>query len=388
MIELLLVTPFTIFFTWFLITNTNRIKKIEEVEILDTPLNETHSISIIVPMRNEEKNVERCITSLMNQTYPRYEVIAVDDMSTDNTPTILEGLSNKYPNLRLVSGSSPPQGWVGKTYALWQGVRLAKGDWLLFIDADTYSNPYTLRSVVYYAGKHKVDMLSLFPFQELYTFWERVIQPIIFVSIASALPHDKINNPNLKEAFAIGQFILIRRKVYEAVGGHESIRDRRVEDVALAKLVKGKGYSLRIAGGRSLIKTRMYTSLHKIWEGWTKNLFLGIEKNWRRLIWCIFILFSLGLLPIFLFVKSAFGFSLSKGLVNTIILIESSWLIFLNVYVAWESAKTYRIPAYYAISFPISAGSFILIMLFSAFKVISGKGVTWKERRYVVRTII
>src|SRR3972149_5429710 len=315
MIELLLVTPFTIFFTWFLITNTNRIKKIEEVEILDTPLNETHSISIIVPMRNEEKNVERCITSLMNQNYPRYEVIAVDDMSTDNTPTILEDLSKKYPNLRLVRGSSPPQGWVGKTYALWQGVRLAKGDWLLFIDADTYSNPYTLKAVVYYAGKHKVDMLSLFPFQELYTFWERVIQPIIFVSIASALPHDKINNPNLKEAFAIGQFILIRRKVYEAVGGHESIRDRIVEDVALAKLVKGKGYSLRIAGGRSLIKTRMYTSLHEIWEGWTKNLFLGIEKNWRRLIWSIFILFSF-------------------------------------------------------------------------FKVISGKGVTWKERRYVVRTII
>src|SRR3990172_1827693 len=285
MIELLLVTPFTVFFTWFLITNTNRIKKIEEVGILDTPPNETHSISIIVPMRNEGKNAERCIDSLMNQNYPRYEVIAVDDMSTDNTPTILEHLSNKYPNLRVVTGSSTPQGWVGKTYALWQGFRIAVGEWLLFIDADTYSNPYTLRSAFYYADKHKVDMLSLYPFQELYTFWERVIQPIIFASIASALPHDKVNNPNLKEAFAI-------------------------------------------------------------------------------------------------------GFSLSKGLVNTIILIESSWLIFLNVYVAWESAKTYRIPAYYAISFPISAAFFILIMLFSAFKVISGKGVTWKGRRYVVRTII
>src|SRR4030065_1550872 len=139
MIELLLVTPFAIFFTWFLITNTNRIKKIEEVEILDTPLNETHSISIIVPMRNEEKNVERCITSLMNQNYPRYEVIAVDDMSTDNTPTILEDLSNKYPNLRLVRGSSPPQGWVGKTYELWHGVRVAGGEGLLLFCSYKYS---------------------------------------------------------------------------------------------------------------------------------------------------------------------------------------------------------------------------------------------------------
>lgn len=388
MIELLLVTPFTIFFTWFLITNMNRIKKIEEVEILDTPLNETHSISIIVPMRNEEKNAERCITRLMNQNYPRYEVIAVDDMSTDNTPTILEDLSNNYPNLRVVRGSSTPQGWVGKTYALWQGVRIAVGEWLLFIDADTYSNPNTLRSAVYYAEKHKVDMLSLYPFQELYTFWERVIQPIIFASIASALPHDKVNNPNLKEAFAIGQFILIRREVYDAVGGHETIRDKIVEDVALAKLVKGKGYSLRIASGRSLIKTRMYTNLHEIWEGWTKNLFLGIEKNWRRLIWALFILSALGVLPIFLFLKSFAGFFLGKGLVNTIILMESSWLLFLNIYVALGNAKAYNIPAYYAVFFPISAGSFILIMLFSAFKVISGKGVTWKERRYVVKTII
>jgi len=388
MIELLLVTPFTIFFTWFLITNTNRIKKIEEVGILDTPLNETHSISIIVPMRNEEKNAERCIDSLMNQNYPRYEVIAVDDMSTDNTPTILEHLSNRYPNLRLVRGSSTPQGWVGKTYALWQGVRVAVGEWLLFIDADTYSNPYALGSAFYYAEKHKVDMLSLYPFQELYTFWERVIQPIIFASIASALPHDKVNNPNLKEAFAIGQFILIRREVYEAVGGHESIRDKIVEDVALAKLVKGRGYSLRVASGRRLIRTRMYASLHEIWEGWTKNLFLGIEKNWRRLIWSLFILSALGALPIFLFVKSVSGFFLGKGLVNTIILIESSWLVLLNIYVAWEGTKAYSIPAYYAIPFPISAGSFILILLSSAFKVISGKGVTWKGRRYVVKTII
>src|SRR3972149_3251528 len=266
MIELLLVTPFTIFFTWFLITNTNRIKKIEEVGILDTPPNETHSISIIVPMRNEGKNAERCIDSLMNQNYPRYEVIAVDDMSTDNTPTILEHLSNKYPNLRVVTGSSTPQGWVGKTYALWQGFRIAVGEWLLFIDADTYSNPYTLRSAFYYADKHKVDMLSLYPFQELYTFWERVIQPIIFASIASALPHDKVNNPNLKEAFAIGQFILIRRKVYEAVGGHESIRDRIVEDLALVKLVKGRGFNRGVESRRCPIRPSISGSLHEIWE--------------------------------------------------------------------------------------------------------------------------
>ncbi|MCI0454816.1 MAG: glycosyltransferase [Candidatus Dadabacteria bacterium] len=388
MIELLLVTALTIFLTLFLFKSVNGIKKIEEIEIVASEFDETDLISVIVPMRNEEKNVERCIDSLMNQGYSSYEVIAVDDMSTDNTPSILNDLSNRYPNLRALRGSPMPKGWVGKTHALSQGARIAKGKWILFIDADTYSAPYTLRSALFYARRYKADMLSLFPFQELSTFWERVTQPIIFASIFRAFPNDRVNDPDLEEAFAIGQFILIRRDVYEAVGGHESIRDKIVEDVALAKLVKGSGYLLRVAGGMCLIKTRMYESLHEIWEGWTKNLFLGIEKNWMLLIRSLFILSLLGYLPIFLFLKSGIVFSSTEGLVHLVILLESSWLMFLNVYIAWENTRTYDIPAYYAIFYPLSITIFIGIMLTSAYKVMSGKGVRWKERSYVVKTFI
>jgi chlorobactene glucosyltransferase len=366
----------------------NGIKKIEEVEIVASEFDETDLISVIVPMRNEEKNVERCIASLMNQDYSSYELIAVDDMSTDNTPSILNDLSNRYTNLRTLRGSPIPKGWVGKTHALSQGARIAKGKWLLFIDADTYSAPYTLRSALFYARRYKADMLSLFPFQELHTFWERVTQPIIFASMFRAFPNDKVNDPDLEEAFAIGQFILIRRDVYEAVGGHESIRDKIVEDVALAKLVKGSGYVLRVAGGMRLIKTRMYESLHGIWEGWTKNLFLGIEKNWVLLIRSLFILSLLGYLPIFPLLKPGIVFSSTEGLVHLVILLEGFWLVFLNVYIAWENTKTYYIPAYYAIFYPLSITIFIGIMLASAYKVMSGKGIRWKERSYVVKTII
>ena len=154
-----------------------------------------------------------------------------------------------------------------------------------------------LRSALSYAEEYRADMLSIFPFQELRSFWERVIQPIIFASIARALPHAKVNSPNHKEAAANGQFILIRRDVYEAVGGHKTIRDKIVEDFALAKLVKGRGYRLRVARGSELIRTRMYTSLKEVWEGWTKNLFLGIEKDWRRLIYGIIMLSAWGFLP-------------------------------------------------------------------------------------------
>lgn len=383
MVELVLVSLFTIFLTWSSIVNMRKIKEFEEVKAQNVNLGRGYFISIIVPMRNEERNAERCIGSLMNQDYPNYEVIVVDDMSTDGTPGILKALSAKYPPLKVEMGATTPQGWVGKNYALWQGVQNAGGDCLLFVDADTYCEEHALRSALYYAQEHKADMLSIFPFQELGSFWERIIQPIIFASIASAFPHSRINSPEYKEAAANGQFILIRRDAYQAVGGHEAIRDKIVEDFALAKLVKGKGYRLRVARGRQLIRTRMYRDLKEIWEGWTKNIFLGIDRNWRRLILGIIMLSLRAFLPFFLLVQSLLAISSGAGSsVQLFIFFEGVWLVLLNVYLSWDGTKAYVIPAYYAILFPISAAAFIGIAVSSTYKIVSGKGVVWKGRRY------
>ena len=383
MIELVLVSLFMIFLTWSSIINMRRIREFEEVKAQNLNLGRNYFVSIMVPMRNEERNVERCIGSLINQDYPNYEIIAIDDMSTDGTLRILEALSGKYPDLKVVIGSPTPQGWVGKNHALWQGVQRTGGNCLLFVDADTYLEPYTLRSALSYAEEHKADMLSIFPFQELGSFWERIIQPIIFTSIASAFPHRRINSPEYKEAAANGQFILIHRDVYQAVGGHEAIKDKIVEDFALAKLVKGRGYRLRVARGKHLIRTRMYRNLKEIWEGWTKNIFLGIDKNWRRLIFGIIMLSLRGFLPFFLLIQSLLAISSSAGSpVYIVIFLESLWLVLLNIYLSWERTRAYDIPAYYAVLFPISAAAFIGIMISSTYKVISGKGVVWKGRRY------
>lgn len=383
MIELVLVSLFTIFLTWSSIVNVRRAKEFEEVKAQNLNVRRNYFVSIIVPMRNEERNAERCIGSLMNQDYPSYEIIVVDDMSTDGTPRILESLSGKYPNLKVVIGSPTPQGWVGKNHALWQGVQRARGDWLLFVDADTCLEPYTLRSALSYAEEHKADMLSIFPFQELSSFWERIIQPIVFTYFAIAFPHKRINNPKYKEAAANGQFILIRRDVYQAVGGHESIKDKIVEDFALAKLIKDKSYRLRVARGRHLIRTRMYRNLREIWEGWTKILFLGIDKNWGRLIFGLIMISLWGFLPFFLLILSLLAISSGAGSpVHIIIFLESLWLVFLNVYLSWQRTKAYDIPAYHAILFPISAATFIGIMISSTYKIVSGKGVVWKGRRY------
>lgn len=383
MIELAFVSLFTISLTWFSIVAVKRAKEFEEVKAQNLNLMRNYFVSIIVPMRNEERNVERCIGSVMNQDYPSYEIIAVNDMSTDGTPRILESLSAKYQNLTVVTGSPTPKGWVGKNHALWQGVQKATGDWLLFVDADTYLEPYTLRSALSYAEEHKAEMLSIFPFQELDSFWERIIQPIIFTYFAIAFPHRKINSPEYKEAAANGQFILIRRNVYQAVGGHEAIKDKLVEDFSLAKLIKDKGYRLWVARGKHLIRTRMYRNLSEIWEGWTKVLFLGIDNNWGRLIFCIIILSLWGFLLFFFLVQSVLAISSDAGSpVYIAIFIESLWLLFLNIYISWGRTRVYAIPPYYAILFPISAAAFIGIMLSSTYKIVSGKGIVWKGRKY------
>lgn len=383
MVELVLASLFTIFLTWSSIINMKRIREFEEIRDQDLNLERNYFVSIIVPMRNEERNVKRCIGSLINQDYPNYEIIAVDDMSTDGTLHILEEFSSKHPNLSVVIGSPTPQGWVGKNHALWQGVQRARGDWLLFVDADTYSESYVLRAALSYAEEHKADMLSIFPFQELGSFWESVIQPIIFASIAIAFPHQRINSPRYKDAAANGQFILIRRDAYRAVGGHESIKDKIVEDFALAKLIKSNGYRLRVARGGNLIKTRMYTNLKEIWEGWTKNIFLGMDKDWRRLILGIIMLSLRGFLPFFLIIQSLLDISSATcGPIQIVIFLEGLWLVFLNIYLFWEGTKIYSILPYYALLFPVSVAAFIGIMVSSTYKVVSGEGVVWKGRRY------
>jgi chlorobactene glucosyltransferase len=341
-------------------------------------------VSIIVPMRNEERNARQCIETLMSQKYRNFEVIVVDDRSEDNTLTILKEFASKHSDFKLIEGAPTPEGWIGKNHALWQGVREAKGDWILFVDADTISEDYMLPSTIKFVEDNGVDMLSLSPFQILETFWERVVQPVIFSSLYYAFPQKKINDPKSKLAAAIGQFILIKRSVYGDTGGHSSIKNKIVEDFALAKLVKGSGYRLCVMRGINLIRTRMYTNFNELWEGWTKNLFFGLNKRWRNLIFLVSVLLSWGIIPPVLFIWSIFitvwGQSLS--FVHLAIAFESTFLLALVIYTAWHTNRLFSIPRFYSLTVPLGAAVYIAMILSSAYKVASGEGVSWKERVY------
>jgi hypothetical protein len=227
-------------------------------------------------------------------------------------------------------------------------------------------------------------MLSVSPFHVLETFWERIIQPIIFTSILYAFPPKKINDPKNKIAAAMGGFILIRRRVYEALGGHSSIKDRIVEDFSLANLVKSSGYKLRIMKGEKLMSVKWYTNFTEIWQGWTKNVFFGLGKNWGQLVISVFRLLALGFFPLVLFLWSCIEvlFLRVQGYVWLAILAQSLFLLILTLYTGWHCTRLFSISRYYSFTFPVGIAIYIALMLASAYKVTSGSGVTWKERVY------
>ena len=242
-------------------------------------------VSIIVPARNEEASLGDCLESLTAQTGVVFEIIVVDDGSTDRTHEIAQS----FAGVRLISAGPLPAGWTGKNNAVVAGTREATGGWFLFTDADTVHSLGSLARALAEARENKAEMLSYSPEQIAVTFWEMAVLPVVFAELARQYPPRKVCDPASPLAAANGQYILIRRETYDAVGGHTAIADNLLEDVALARAVKGAGRSLRFRYAADAVRTRMYRSFRQLREGWTKNLALLFPNpGWlavRRLLW-------------------------------------------------------------------------------------------------------
>ena len=236
-------------------------------------------ISVIVPARNEEACLAECLRSLVGQTGPAYEVIVVDDHSTDGTRAIAES----FP-VNLVSADELPPGWNGKCNAAWSGAKAAKGKWLLFTDADTRHSPNSIVRGFQEAQEASADMLSYSPRQEVRGFAERALMPVIFAELATTYPPKDVCDPKSPVAAANGQYLLIRREAYDAVGGHAAVATTLLEDVELAKRLKQAAFALRF-GMSDAVSTRMYRSFPQMWEGWTKNLALLFPKPRKLALW-------------------------------------------------------------------------------------------------------
>ena len=342
-------------------------------------------ISVCVPARNEERNIRRCVEKLLAQTYPNFEIIVLDDQSTDSTREILRSIAVQTNRLNVLPGSDLPLGWAGKPHALTQAAAAAHGEWLCFVDADTFVTPDALAAVYAKAIETKADLFTIMTKQIMLTFWERAVLPLVMLALSVGFSPRKVNDPSRKDAIANGQFIFIKRTVYEAVGGHEAIKGSIVEDKDLAVLVKGKGYRLVVADGRKVASTRMYTSLAEMWEGWTKNIYLGLRDDRGLLLLGVFGAFlaftAALLLPLWVLGGVALTVT-GSGLEGSVVLLEVLVLWVYLIYWRVLSSREMGIPAWYALTTPLGAGVFAAMMLVSAWNVLSGKGVTWKGRTY------
>jgi Glycosyl transferase family 2 len=228
----------------------------------------TLEVSIIVPARNEETSLADCLGTLVGQAGASYEIIVVDDDSTDRTRAIAES----FP-VRVLTAGPLPEGWSGKCNAAWSGAKIAQGQWLLFTDADTKHAPNSIATGLQEAKDSAADLLSYSPEQEVASLAERALMPVIFGELATTYPPKDVSDPSSSVAAANGQYMLIRREAYHAIGGHAAVATAILEDVELAKRAKQAGHKLTFHFS-DVVTTRMYRSFGEMWEGWTKNLAL------------------------------------------------------------------------------------------------------------------
>ena len=230
------------------------------------------TVSAIIPARNEEAVVAACVESLAVQQEIG-EIFVVSDQSTDGTDSVVQDLARRIPNLRLLRTDHLPEGWVGKNHALSIGVQQATGTWLLFTDADAIHESNSAARALQIAQENEAVLVSFSPEQITESWYEKALIPFIYLRLAKHFSYDQVNDPHSRAAAANGQFLMIRRDVYDALGGHTSVAGEVLEDVAIAIRAKSAGHHIWFGTGKGIVRVRMYRSFGAMWQGWKKNLY-------------------------------------------------------------------------------------------------------------------
>jgi chlorobactene glucosyltransferase len=343
-------------------------------------------VSILVPARNEEDKISRCLKSLLAQDYPNFELVVIDDRSTDRTGELIAELAKSDPRIKFVKGKDAPSGWIGKCNALAYAVGHASGDWFIFTDADTYHHKNSLRDAVSHAIDNKIDLLSFVPMQELGSFSETLIMPVLLSGFLLGDPFHTVNDPEAERAYAYGQYILCRRSSYLALGGHHSVRDEIVEDHALARTFKQRGYKIEIVDGKALYSVRMYTDLESLWLGWTKNLYSFIDSKIIHLVLILTMMQAVLVMPwVYLgFVASVW---LNNGFSEFLWRMGALAVVQIGVLALWYRRTSDHFDGvkwYHFFLVPFGCIAVSALYLHAAYLVHTGGQVNWKGRRYVV----
>ena len=339
-------------------------------------------ISILVPGRNEEKDVAASLSTLAKQDYPGFEIIFIDDESTDRTMEIARAVLAGHPDGQVIAGKPRPSDrWIGKNWALAQGYEKARGDWLLFADADVTFHPSAVRKAMAAALQLHVDALSLLPSIDCHSFWEKSTMPLFATLSVLIEPMDRTNHPEKQGSRLAGAFLLIRRDAYEDVGGHRAVSDRIVEDMALAQKLKEHGHTIWLTYTKDLAHTRMYDSLRDLWKGLSRLSFPMLRYSVVLLLAAYGAAFFCTLVP---WLALVFGtLAVALGYCGGIpMAILGALLCLFSRYALKRIFTVVRINSGYAWLLPLAASLYCLAATYAAFCHFTGKGIGWKQRVY------
>jgi chlorobactene glucosyltransferase len=338
-------------------------------EIFDKPL-----VSVLIPARNEEENIERCLNSLRNQLYKNYEILVINDNSTDGTGKILDRIAAEDSRVRVFTGNLLPDDWYGKPYALHQLSSHARGEILIFTDADTVHSPASISWAVTNMQCLKVDMISGFIGQVFMTFGEIITVPLMFFLTGFVIPLF-LNRFTKMSCFsaAIGQYIVIRHEVFKAIGGCQEFKKKTSEDIYMSRLVKRKGYSTRFLNITEHVNCRMYDGYHNAIEGIGKNVFDFLGKN-------TLVIFLMAVAVLFFLF---FPFPLLLGCIIN----KSPWtihILIVNILYSLTWLFTFlgqRLNWWYGLLWPLMFLNLLYVAAWSWFRTVSGRGFLWKDRK-------
>jgi glycosyltransferase involved in cell wall biosynthesis len=353
-------------------------------------------VSIILPSRNEEKYIEKCLDSLLEQDYPNYEIIAINDSSTDLTGDIIKRYSKTHSKIIYVDAETKPKGWTGKNWACYQGYLNSKGSLFLFTDADTTHSASTISLAVTHLVKEGLDALTAIPKILAYDFWTKITLPILWTFSVARYSALKANNPKTKVGYFFGSFFIITRKAYEKVGTHKSVRVEIVEDGELGRKVKEQGFSLKVVHGEKHIDAVWARDASTLWHALRRLMIPLFKKEKIKASMMMIATFILLLLPLIILPFSAITALNGKEEANSIIInnysisliliiltIVSILLIIITNVLQLKYSVFQNI--LYSLSFPL-AGSFVFIVSLSSI-LDNGKenAVNWRDRKYSIR---
>lgn len=352
------------------------------MHLVDFPL-----VSIILPARNEEKYIEKCLESLLSQDYPNYEIIAINDESSDKTGELLRKYSTSQSKIIYIEAPPIPKGWTGKNWACYQGYLKSKGSLFLFTDADTTISPPTLSIAVSNLIFQKLDSITAIPKTLANDFWTKITLPILWIFSAVRFSPIKANNPKTRIGFFYGSFFIIRRQVYEIVGTHKIVSGAIAEDAELGRIVKEKGYAIRVVHGEKHIQALWSRNSLDLWHG-LRRIIIPLYQNDRKKAFILIITpIVLLILPLVILtlviIIASFEKDFFHSLPSLYLAIISILLVISNNILQLRYVLSQGLR--YSLAFPLSGSLLLVAFVSSKVKSKQGELIKWRDRMYSAR---